>query len=167
MPIATARANAAKSSIRAHIEHVFAHQKNRFGLFIRTIGIKRAEAKLTLANLAYSFDAWSSTKGAWSRHESVPKAANRAYRASRTSKSTGTSEQNTVLSPPSRRPQPNQAVLAGVQLVVSVGGWSVLMSIIERAAGRGGHPDGTQALSAVIVGQGRRHQGGQPHNASR
>jgi IS5 family transposase len=56
MPKATARANAAKSTIRAHIEHVFAHQKNRFGLFIRTIGLKRAEAKLTLANLAYNFD---------------------------------------------------------------------------------------------------------------
>jgi len=56
MPRATARANAAKSSIRAHIEHVFAHQKNRFGLFIRTIGLERAEAKLTLANLAYNFD---------------------------------------------------------------------------------------------------------------
>jgi transposase, IS5 family len=52
----TARANARKSSIRARIEHVFAHQKNRFGLFIRTIGIARAEAKLTLANLAYNFD---------------------------------------------------------------------------------------------------------------
>ena len=56
MPKATARANAAKSSIRAHVEHVFAHQKNRFGLFIRTIGLARAEAKLTLANLAYNFD---------------------------------------------------------------------------------------------------------------
>jgi IS5 family transposase len=56
MPKATARANAAKSSIRAHVEHVFAHQKNKFGLFIRTIGIARAEAKLTLANLAYNFD---------------------------------------------------------------------------------------------------------------
>jgi len=56
MPQATARANARKSSIRAAIEHVFAHQKNRFGLFIRTIGIARAEAKLTLANLAYNFD---------------------------------------------------------------------------------------------------------------
>lgn len=49
---ATAQANAAKSAIRARVEHVFAHQKNRFGLFIRTIGLKRAEAKLTLANLA-------------------------------------------------------------------------------------------------------------------
>ena len=56
MPEATAKANAKKSSVRARIEHVFAHQKNRFGLFIRTIGIVRAEAKLTLANLAYNFD---------------------------------------------------------------------------------------------------------------
>jgi transposase, IS5 family len=56
MPQATARANARKSSIRAAVEHVFAHQKNRFGLFIRTIGIARAEAKLTLANLAYNMD---------------------------------------------------------------------------------------------------------------
>ena len=56
MPKASARANAKKSAIRARVEHVFAHQKNRFGLFIRTIGIKRAEAKLTLANLAYNMD---------------------------------------------------------------------------------------------------------------
>lgn len=56
LPQNIARANAAKSSIRARIEHVFAHQKNRFGLFIRTIGIARAEAKLTLANIAYNFD---------------------------------------------------------------------------------------------------------------
>ena len=56
MPKATARANARKSSIRARVEHVFAHQKNRFGLFIRTIGLARADAKLTLANLAYNFD---------------------------------------------------------------------------------------------------------------
>ena len=56
MPRATARANAKKSSVRATVEHVFAHQKMRFGLFIRTIGLARAEAKLTLANLAYNFD---------------------------------------------------------------------------------------------------------------
>lgn len=51
-----ARANAAKSSVRARIEHVFAQQKKKFGLFIRTIGSARAEAKLTLANIAYNFD---------------------------------------------------------------------------------------------------------------
>ncbi len=56
MPPVTARANARKSAIRAAVEHVFAHQKNRFGLFIRTIGIARAQAKLTLATLAYNFD---------------------------------------------------------------------------------------------------------------
>ena len=54
MPERTAKANAVKSKIRARVEHVFAHQKDKMGLFIRTIGIKRAEAKVTLANLAYN-----------------------------------------------------------------------------------------------------------------
>ena len=31
------------------------HQKNRYGLFIRTIGMAHAQAKLTLAILAYNF----------------------------------------------------------------------------------------------------------------
>ena len=56
MSKATSRANGRKSAIRARVEHVFAHQKGRYGLFIRTIGLARAEAKLTLANLAYNFD---------------------------------------------------------------------------------------------------------------
>ena len=56
MPEQIARANAAKSAIRARVEHVFAHRKNRYGLFICIIGIARAQAKLTLANLAYNFD---------------------------------------------------------------------------------------------------------------
>ena len=55
MPKATARANARKSAVRAHIEHVFAHQKDRMALFVRTIGLKRTEAKIGLANLAYNF----------------------------------------------------------------------------------------------------------------
>ena len=56
MTARTARANAAKSAIRARIEHVFARQKDQMGLFIRTIGISRAEAKIGLANLAYNID---------------------------------------------------------------------------------------------------------------
>lgn len=56
MPERSARANAAKSRVRARVEHVFAHQKDKMGLFIRTIGIKRAEAKITLANLAYNMN---------------------------------------------------------------------------------------------------------------
>ena len=56
MPQRTAKANAAKSKIRARVEHVFAHQKDKMGLFIRTIGLSRAEAKITLANLAYNMN---------------------------------------------------------------------------------------------------------------
>ena len=77
MPKATSRANAKKSSIRARVEHVFAHQKNRYGLFIRTIGLARAETKLTLANLAYNFDRliFHERRRAW--HESVLMTAKR------------------------------------------------------------------------------------------
>ena len=56
MPPATARANGEEVLRPRPVEHVFAHQKNRFGLFIRTIGLARAEAKLTLANIAYNLD---------------------------------------------------------------------------------------------------------------
>ena len=55
-PMPERMAKARKSLVRTVVEHVFAHRKNRFGLFIRTIGIARAEAKPTLANLAYNFD---------------------------------------------------------------------------------------------------------------
>jgi IS5 family transposase len=43
--------NAAKSRIRSRIEHVFAEQKDRMDLFIRTIGLPRAATKIGLANL--------------------------------------------------------------------------------------------------------------------
>ena len=49
-------ANAKRSTVRARVEHVFARQKDQMGLFIRTIGIARAEAKITLANLVYNID---------------------------------------------------------------------------------------------------------------
>jgi IS5 family transposase len=54
MPERIARANAARSRVRAAVEHVFAQQKDRMGLVIRTIGLKRAEARIGLANLAYN-----------------------------------------------------------------------------------------------------------------
>jgi IS5 family transposase len=50
MPARTARANARKSEVRAPIEHVFAEQKARLGLFVRTIGLARATTKIGLAN---------------------------------------------------------------------------------------------------------------------
>ena len=58
MPVTTARANALKSKVRSRVEHVFAHQKARMGLFVRTIGIARATATITLVNMAYNMQRW-------------------------------------------------------------------------------------------------------------
>ena len=49
------RGNTTRSRIRSKVEHIFAGQKACMGLFIRTIGLARANAKITLANLAYNF----------------------------------------------------------------------------------------------------------------
>jgi IS5 family transposase len=54
MPRHVARANAKKSAVRAHVEHVFAEQKARMGLFVRTIGLARATTKIGLANLLHN-----------------------------------------------------------------------------------------------------------------
>jgi IS5 family transposase len=54
MPEATRRANNVKSKTRSRVEHVFAAQKDRMDLFIRTIGIARATTKIGLANLVYN-----------------------------------------------------------------------------------------------------------------
>ncbi len=53
MPALMVRGNRTRLRIRAKVEHVFAEQKERMGLFIRTVGIKRAEAMLTLANTRF------------------------------------------------------------------------------------------------------------------
>ena len=54
MPINVARANGRRSAIRAPIEHIFACQKHKMGLFIHTIGLARARTKIGLANLVYN-----------------------------------------------------------------------------------------------------------------
>jgi IS5 family transposase len=54
LPRHVARANAKKSVVRAHVEHVFAEQKARMGLFVRTIGLARATTKIGLANLVHN-----------------------------------------------------------------------------------------------------------------
>ena len=58
MPRHQARANAAKSAVRAQVEHPFACQKRVMGLVIRTIGLARAHAAVTLANMAYNMKRW-------------------------------------------------------------------------------------------------------------
>jgi len=54
MPERTKIANAKRSSVRSKVEHVFGEQKNRIGLFIRTIGIARAKLKIGMVNIAYN-----------------------------------------------------------------------------------------------------------------
>ncbi len=65
MPRHVARGNATRGRVRAAVEHVFAAQKRRLGLVIRTVGIARARAKVGLANLAYNFArfAWLEARG--------------------------------------------------------------------------------------------------------
>jgi len=54
MPAHVARGNVTRGRVRARVEHIFAEQKRRLGLLIRTVGRVRAETKITLANLAYN-----------------------------------------------------------------------------------------------------------------
>jgi len=54
MPIPLKKGNTTKSKIRAHVEHVFAVQKEQMHLFVRTIGLKRAKVKIGLANITYN-----------------------------------------------------------------------------------------------------------------
>jgi hypothetical protein len=70
MPRRTARANARKSAVRAAVEHVFARQKGPMGLFIRTIGIARAQTKIGLANLLYNMQ-----RMVWLTHQIAPSCA--------------------------------------------------------------------------------------------
>jgi len=66
LPERHAKANAARSAVRSAVEHVFAGQKHRMKLFIRTIGIERARIKIGMANLVYNFSrlAWHEGRGA-------------------------------------------------------------------------------------------------------
>lgn len=65
MPEPHQRANHARSAVRSAVEHVFADQKARMGLFIRTIGLGRATVTIGIANLAYNFRrlAWLGLRG--------------------------------------------------------------------------------------------------------
>ncbi len=53
-PETTRRANALKSKVRSGVEHVFAVQKDKMELFIRTVGIARATIKIGMANLVFN-----------------------------------------------------------------------------------------------------------------
>jgi transposase, IS5 family len=44
----------ARSAVRSAIEHVFAEQKQRMKLFVRTVGLARATVKIGMTNMAYN-----------------------------------------------------------------------------------------------------------------
>jgi hypothetical protein len=54
MPRRTAMANGIRSKVRALVEHVFAEQKSRMGLVVRTVGIARATTEMGMANIVYN-----------------------------------------------------------------------------------------------------------------
>ena len=58
------KANIIRTRICSAIEHAFAAQKHRMALFVRTIGLARAQVKIGIANLAYNFThlAWLNTR---------------------------------------------------------------------------------------------------------
>jgi IS5 family transposase len=67
LPARHAKANAARSAVRSAVEHVFAGQKHRMKLFVRTVGLGRANVKIGMANLAYNF-----TRLAWLEARAAP-----------------------------------------------------------------------------------------------
>jgi transposase, IS5 family len=66
MPPHIARGNAARARVRVAIEHIFAAQKCRLGLVIRSVGLARAAARLGLANLVTNMTrlVWFATRAA-------------------------------------------------------------------------------------------------------
>jgi transposase, IS5 family len=66
MPPHIMRGNASRARVRVAIEHVFAAQKCRLGLVVRSVGLARATARLGLANLVTNMTrlAWFATRAA-------------------------------------------------------------------------------------------------------
>jgi IS5 family transposase len=66
LPPHMARGNARRARVRVAIEHVFATQKCRLGLIIRSVGLVRATTKLGLANLVTNMRrlAWFESRAA-------------------------------------------------------------------------------------------------------
>jgi len=76
MPAHVARGNATRARVRCLIEHVFAAQKCRMGLVVRSIGLAHTTTRITLADLTYTMRrlVWIEGRGAprdgsWCREE--------------------------------------------------------------------------------------------------
>jgi hypothetical protein len=64
LPVPQVEGNAAPARTRSVIKHVFAAQKHRMALFVRTIGIARAQVETGMANPAcnYRCSVWLGTR---------------------------------------------------------------------------------------------------------
>ena len=62
-----AKANSKRSKVRALVEHPFARMKGPMAMFIRTIGLVRATAKIGMVNLVYNFQ-----RLVWLNRKAVP-----------------------------------------------------------------------------------------------
>ena len=67
MPAHIARGNASRARVRVAIEHVFAAQKCRLGVIVRSVGLARATTRLGLANLVTNM-----TRLAWLAGRAAP-----------------------------------------------------------------------------------------------
>jgi len=99
MPKRTARANAEKSEVRARIEHVFAHQKERIRLFIRSVGLKRAEATVTMADIACNLGRWRwwetrTASARWQNGEERPQGRSKPARTGQSAAAEGLNPRN-------------------------------------------------------------------------
>jgi len=57
------KVSATRSVVRAAVEQVFARQKHRMRLFIRTISMRRAQIKIGMAKFAYYIQRLACLKG--------------------------------------------------------------------------------------------------------
>lgn len=73
MSEATSRANGRRSKTRAFVQYVFAQQKSRMGLFVRTIGIARPMIKIGMANSPTISSASYGTRGELRPHAAKTK----------------------------------------------------------------------------------------------
>lgn len=67
IPAHLIRGNVTRARVRSRVEHVFAAQKCRLGLVVRTVGMMRDRVKIGLANLAYNF-----SRLAWLQAQTAP-----------------------------------------------------------------------------------------------
>lgn len=62
-PAHISRGNATRAQVRSLVEHVFATEKRRMGLVVRSIGLARATARITLATSPTTCVVWSGSRG--------------------------------------------------------------------------------------------------------